>query len=288
MRLNLADIRDFPEYNISLEAEMGHAVVDDKSPLSERLIAAWLKYDPFVKLIARDEQARFEAMFALAGEKAATRHFGKYPHHKPAKLIYPKDIRHKEQEFLRYPEKRTLIIRELVFWGTNKTLNEENPDSYHTRMQVISSLLGPIFINSNETQERLIIEGVKVLVLSRETSLGRHGEPSALVHNHLLTKVTELLRYHQAVKSGQHDRKTDAAFRAELLKTIQNFRESGTRSAYYVADDLKTKKRTLAQKFPLKVGTLDEILKIVQHYTFSAWPEARSRAVRLFAEFGTS
>lgn len=287
MRLQASDIQDFTLYNQNKAVQtMTSSTDSDKTHLSHRLIAAWLKYDPFVNLVAKDnEQIRHDAMLALAGEKAAQKYFKTTTKFTPLpKLVYPGDVRKKEQEFFDKPDKRNRIIRQLVYWGRDEYLNKENPDSHNTRIQIIASLLGPLFLNSNADQEKLIIEGIKVLVISRPTSLGVKGEQSPEVHKQILSKIGNLLRYHQLVVEGKLKNHTETAVKAHLIKTIQSLNQSKNRSAYYVADNQKMRKKIIAQKFPLKDHTHQGLIKIIKHYTISGFAEARNLAKNLFSE----
>lgn len=256
---------------------------ENKSSLSEKLVAAWLKYDPFVRLVAKDnDRARYDAMLAMAGEKPAQKFFGVRKKYQPLpKLIFPSDVRRREQEFLDDPDKRTRIIRELIYWGRDEYLNTENIDSHLTRLQIIQALLGIMFLNSDSAQERLIIDGLKVLVLSRETSLGKTGEQSPLVHQEIIDRVAEILRYNEMVLKNKIQAQSEKVLRAQLLKTIQGLKESTHRSAYYVADDQKRRPKTVAERFPLNSETEAGLLDIVRHYTYSVWPEIKSQAQSL-------
>jgi len=129
-------------------------------------------------------------MLALLGEKPAKHYYSSLKKFKPPpKLIFPADVRKKEAEFFDNPTLRTRIIRELVYWGRDQYLNQENPDSHNTRIQIVHSLLGPLFLNSTPIQEQLIIDGIKVLVVSRQTSESKSGEQSPLVHQEILNKI---------------------------------------------------------------------------------------------------
>lgn len=258
------------------------------SPLTEKLITLWLKHDPFIKLVAGpNEEIRRDAMLALLGDQAARRYL-KNSKFIPTPIIHPRQIRAKEDEFLNFPEKRIEIIHQLVRWGSDPKINEENPDSHKTRVQIIHSLLGPLFLNSDESAERLIIQGLKVLVVTKTTNLGTTGEISPLVHHEILQKTSELLRYHHAVVTNQIKNHTETVIRAQLMKTIQGLKERGHRSAYYVADDQATRKKLIASKFPLAKDTYQGLLDIARHYTFSAWPEFRTKAQQLLEDINES
>jgi len=291
MKLDLSDIQDFKLYNQATNTTLQMVQKANSKPkpqksqrqkshLSHKLIAAWLKYDPFVNLVAKEnDQIRHDAMLALAGQKAANQFFHKSSRLKPPpKLVYPGDVRKKEQEFFDKPSKRNKIIRELVFWGRDEYINKENPDSHNTRTQIASSLLGPLFLNSNEAQEKLIIQGLKVLVISRPTSLGVQGEQSPVVHKEIISRIGNILRYNQIVIEGKLKNHTEAAIKVNLIKTIQSLNKSRSRSAYYVADDQKLRKKIIAQKFPLKDNTYKGLVKILNHYTISGFSEARIQA----------
>ncbi len=281
MRIKAHEIQNFTEYTrIKMTGN------EEKSPLTEKLLAAWLKHDPFVKLISKDnETIHHDVMLALAGEKAAKRFYKHIRNLKPRpKLVYPRDVREKEQDFLDKPQHRTRIVRELVYWGTDEYLNSENPDSHSTRMQIVNSLLGPILINSSPEQEKLIIDGLKVIIITRRTSLGKNGETSPLVHQEILDTVCDLLRYNQIVKENLALHHTHVAMRSQLIKTIQNLKERSHHSAYYVADDRIRRQRSIAEKFPLKDATYRGLIEIVRHYTFSAWPDFRTKAQDLLVE----
>lgn len=258
----------------------------EKSTLSENLVAAWLKYDPFVKLVAKDDNTiRYEAMLAMAGEKAAKKFFGTaQKYNPPPELIYPRHVREKEAQFLEEPDKRTHIVRELVYWGRDEYLNQENPESHVSRVQIIQSLLGPLFVSANESQEKLIVDGVKVLVVSRETGGSKSGEQSPLVHQEILAKVGEILRYDLLVQKNKADDHAQKAIRAHLIKTIQGLKETTHRSAYYLADDSGKRRRAIASKFPLRQETRVGLIDIVRHYSFSASPQINQPATRLLAE----
>ena len=291
MRINSADITRFPDYNKAIVSTMVASKKlkpTTKSPLRAKLIAAWLKLDPFVSIIAKDNQRiRHDAMLALAGKNAAKEYFGKFKKLKPPpKLIFPQDVREKEIEFLQKPKRRSLIIRELVYWGRDDYLNQENPDSYLSRIQIISSLLGPILLNASEEQEKLLVDGVKVLVISKQTTLGKKGEQSIEVHRALIHKVVQLLKYNQMVIDGEHNQQTESAVRAQLIKTIQNLSQQKHRSAYYVAGDQLTRKKIIKSKFPLKETTKSGLIDIVKHYSFSANTQFQKLARETLTQIG--
>jgi len=276
MRLTKSKLHPDFNYNVNVE---------ETSPLTEKLIGLWLKHDPFIKIVAGDNhEIRRDAMLALLGENAAQRYMQRSKMTLPTPIVHPSHVRQKADEFLEDPQKRSRIIHQLVHWGSDTKINQENPDSHKTRMQIIHSLMGPLFLNSSPEQEKLIIEGLKVLVVTKTTSLGKTGEISPLVHHEILEKVSELLRYHYALITNQQKSHTEAIIRAHLLKSIQGLKETGHRSAYYVADDQARRKRLIAEKFPLKPDTYQGLLEIARHYTFSANTDFRRSSQKLLQD----
>lgn len=249
-----------------------------KATISQKIIGAWLKHDPFVRLIAKnDDQVRYSAMMAMLGERAAKNYYQKLKKYNPGpSLIYPSHIREKEQEFLKHPKKHELIIRQLVAWGTDKYLNSQNIESHKTRAQIIHALLGTLFLNATEKEETLIIDAIKVLVISKGTHIGKRGEQSPFVHQEILQKVCDILYFDRLRIQGKKDQQQELAMKAVLIKNIQEMKDR--HSAYY-ANSRQLKPRKLVNlKFPLKPKTKIGLIKIVRHYTCSSDPKVRQHA----------
>ncbi len=284
LKISLRDLSHDFAYNNRVTIDNSSS---NHSPLTEKLIALWLKHDPFVKIVAGgNEEIRRDAMLALLGEKAAKRYIKGAHVFTQTPMVYPRDVRREETEFLQSPDKRDKIIHELIHWGSNVKINQENPESHKTRVQIVHSLLGPLFLNSNSEQEKLLIEGLKVLVVTKTTSMGRTGEISPLVHEEILKKIGEILRYNWELLTNKHKSYTETVARAQLLKTIQSLKDRKHRSAYYVADDQANRRRLLEAKFPLKSNTYNGLIEIARHYLFSAWGNFRSQAKNLLMAIG--
>lgn len=259
---------------------------EEKSPLTEKLVTLWLKHDPFVRFVAKDnEEIRRDTMLALLGEKAAARYMKGKSLPPRILIVTPKHIRDQEQEFLEHPPKRSEIIHQLVHWGSDERINQENPESYNTRVQIIHSLMGPLFMNANENQEKLIVEGLKVLAVTKTTNMGKQGELSPLVHQEILSKVADILRYHHVILENRAQKQAEMAMRAHLLKTIQGLKAK-KHHGYYTADDAAARQKIIASKFPLKEDTYQGLKNILRHYTFSAWKEFRVAAHAVLEDIG--
>lgn len=252
-----------------------------KKPILEKAFVAWLKYDPFVSIIVRkDDVSRRNVMLNLLGKDAAQRHFGKFPTKKPKYgPIYPETVRIAVNESIQDAQKRDELITKLIFWATDSEINNIYIKSHLTRIQIITSLLGPIFFHATAKQEKNLLKGIKFMLVKKQTSIGLHGEQSYYVHEVLLNRIGDILVHNQKVIINKAVREAEEKMRVHLLRQIQELRgEKHTSSIYNL--DLKTKiNRIVKEKFPLKKESTKHLEEMLKFYTKCQWPELQAKAI---------
>jgi len=240
----------------------------------EKAIVAWLKYDPLISIVVKnDDEVRRDVMLNLLGPKAAVEHFGKFPPRKPGMgTIYPQTVREVVNQSLNDSKERTELIKKLVYWATDPEINGLYIDSHLSRIQIVNSLLGPIFFNSNANQEDLICKGLKYLLVKKQTSIGKPGEQSYEVHDVLLGKIIEILVHNQKVIINKAVKEAEEKMRVHLLRQIQELRgERATTVTYGL--DLKVKvSKIVKEKFPLRSETVQHFEEMLEFYAHSSWP----------------
>jgi hypothetical protein len=252
-----------------------------KTPILEKAVAAWLKYDPFVKIAVRnDDEVRRDVMLNLLGSESAIRHFGKFP---PRKHNYgpilPQMVREAADEALKNPEKRTHLIKKMIYWATDPGVNNRYIKSYLTRIQIITSLLGPLFIHADAGQEDLILNGLKYMLVRKTTALDDRGEQSFQVHEAVLDRVAELLIHNQKVIIGKAIAETEEKMRVHLLKQIQEIKGKKTSTIYSIPELQSTiGQQIIKEKFPLRKRAVNHLEEILEFYLEGNFPELRMKA----------
>lgn len=253
----------------------------------------WLRFDPILRLTFRNDwTARYEFMKTIFGEKDTTKFLQhrvklvKMRNKKPTPFILPKQVADLTKEFLKQTvksktgrQKRKQIIRKLIFWATDKDINQQNIESYKTRSTIVDSLCGSIFQNSLAPEVSMILAGLEKIVFSRVTYLGSKGEPSPIVHDVIITNVGRLLTAHFNELNRLKQGKIDQSTKIKLIKEIQKSKQDRGSFAYSAATPRQDDE--YKHKFPLAEPHAQLLLKILHRYQFSAWPDSREKAEQL-------
>lgn len=254
------------------------------------LVYAWLRFDPVIRLaFGSNWKPRYDFMSQIFGEAAAREFLARrvklalLRRPKPVSLIFPSEAERQTRAFLSLSvstksgrKRRLAIINRLIFWATNRLINRENIDSYKTRAAIVDSLLNPIFHNSLFEESELILASLDRVVFSRVTYLGQKGEPSPFVHDVILGGVSRLLLRHFAEVVRFRDQRLDKISTIQLIRELNKSR-AGTGSLAFSADPVR-RHDELRHKFPLRSRHVYLLYKILEHYTFSAWPDSRQKA----------
>jgi len=253
----------------------------------------WLRFDPIIRITFRDNwEPRADFMKITFGEED-TREFLKQRGKKVktrdkqlAPIILPSHADKKVTEFLKQKVttkagklKRKQIIDQLIFWATDKDINRHNIESYRTRSAIVENLLTAMFLNSLLQEGKTILEGLRKIVFSRTTYLGSKGEPSPIVHDVIIRNVGRLLALNFEELIRLRDEKLEKMTKIKIIKEIQKTKaETGSFAFSGLTPDKYDEYR---HKFPLEQDQADLLIKIIQHYRFSAWPDSRQRAEEL-------
>ena len=253
------------------------------------LVYLWLRFDPALRLAFKNDWTpRYEFLATIFGETDAEKFLQhrvklvKARNKKIPPVIYPKDIETVTNQFIKSSinstngrKKRITLINRLFFWATDPEINRFNIDSYKTRTQIVDSLLNIIFQNSTTKEIKLILTDLKKIVFSRITYLGKKGEPSPIVHDTIISGVSRILISHFYEVIRLRDQKTDKSTKIKLIKEIQ--KSKGNTGSLSFSGDVKYDD-SLKHKFPLSDQEVKLLVKILNHYRFSAWPDSREKA----------
>jgi len=252
----------------------------------------WLRFDPILRItFKKNWTPRYEFLASIFGGEDAERflrrrmHLVKTRDKKKPPVILPSMVDKKTQQFLKTnpdtPDgraKRKEIIATLLFWATDTAINQYNIESYKTRSAIIDNLLKILFQNSLTDETEKILGGLKKIVFSRITYLGAKGEPSPVVHDVIISGVGRLLTLHYSEVVRQRDEKLDKLTKIKLIKEIKKTdKETGS----LAFSGTVREKDEFKHQFPLEAKYAKLLLKILDHYRFSAWPESRERAEKL-------
>ena len=253
----------------------------------------WLRFDPIIYItFQKDWQPRYDFMKNIYGEKD-TRNFLKKRvklvkrRKRPlAPIILPSMGEEQTTKFLKLnPDlkqnqvKRISILNKLIFWATDSEINRTNIDSYKTRQTIIDSLLSMIFQNSLLEEATLILDNLNKIVFSRVTYLGSKGEPSPVVHDSIISGVGRILTQHFNEIVRLRDERLDKLTKVKMIKEIQKGKKDTGSLAF--SADVTHKKDQFRQRYPLETDQAKMLLKILNHYQFSAWPDSRKKAINL-------
>lgn len=251
----------------------------------------WLRFDLVLRLaFGNSWKSRFEFMAQLFGE-ADTQEFLRHRVNlvlerkkPPVPIILPSHVDRLTRQFLKTQpitktgrKDRQAIINKLIHWATDPEINKENIDSYKTRSAIIESLLNVIFHNSLYDESELILNSLSAIVFSRVTYIGRRGEPSPIVHNVILSAASRLLNRHFSEIIRLRDQRIDKLTTIQLIREL-NKAKGGTGSLAFSAETVK-RRDEFRHKFPLSSRHVYLLYKILEHYTFSAWPDSREKAL---------
>lgn len=248
----------------------------------------WLRFDPIIYLTFRkDWTPRYEFMANIFGEKDTDvflAHRVKLVKARNKKLTPIILISHIDKEIDKFMhlnpakkaarKKKLAIIANLLFWATDKKINENNIDSYKTRAAIIDALTGIIFQNSLNSETELIFQGLKEISFSRITYLGAKGELSPVVHQAIISGVARILTAHVYEVVRARDEKLDKLTKVRLIKEIHK-PKAGSGSLAFSAD--WQRQDDFSNKFPLPLHQVKLLKGILDHYRFSAWFEAREQ-----------
>lgn len=255
------------------------------------LIYLWLRFDLVLRIaFGNNWKSRYEFMAQLFGKTDAERflaHRMKLVLHRrrpQVPIILPSDVARLTNKFLRHKvtgktgrKDRLAIINKLIFWTTDPEINKENVDSYSTRSAIVAALLNVIFHNSLYEESELILNGLKAIVFSRVTYIGRKGEPSPIVHDVILSGVSQLLIRHFSEIVRLRDQKIDKLTTIQLIREL-NKAKGGTGSLAFSAE-MTDRQDEYRHKFPLSPHHVFLLYRILEHYTCSAWPDSREKAI---------
>jgi len=248
------------------------------------LTYAWLRCDLGLRLaFGKNWQPRYDFMSTIFGEKETEEFLAKRAikvkkrSQKPPPIILPSHIDKKTHEFLKQKvstkagkTKRKQILEELVFWATDPKINQFNTESYKTRSEIIDSFLNTIFQNSLKSEADYIFSALQKIVFSRITYLGAKGEPSPIVHDIIISSVGRLLSLHLSELVRLRDEKLEKLTKIKLIKEIK--KADKDRGSLAFSGEFKENEE-FKQKFPLPDEHAKLLIKIINHYRFSAWPE---------------
>ena len=253
----------------------------------------WLRFDPIIYITFRkDWNPRYDFMKNMFGEKDTHKFLKKRVklvkrRKKPlTPIILPSMVEKKVNLFLKTSpntkigkNKRNAIIDKLIFWGTDSEINRSNIDSYKTRYTIIDSLLSHMFQNSLTSEAAIILEGLNKMVFSRVTYLGSKGEPSPVVHDAIISGVGRILTAHFAEITRLRDERLDKLTKVKMIKEIQKAQKD--RGSLAFSADITKKNDEFKNKYPLEDTQAKQLLEVLNHYRFSAWPKSRERAIEL-------
>jgi hypothetical protein len=252
----------------------------------------WLRFDLILYLAFRKNWTpRYQFLSSIFGEKEAEKflrrrmHLVKTRSKKKPPVILPSMVDKKTQQFLTTNPntkngraERKEIIALLLFWATDTAINQYNIESYKTRSAITDNLLNMLFQNALTNETEKILDGLKKIVFSRVTYLGAKGEPSPVVHDVIISGVGRLLTFHYNEVVRQRDEKLDKLTKIKLIKEIKKAdKDTGSLAFSGTARE----KDEFKHQFPLETKYAKLLLKILNHYRFSAWPESRERAEKL-------
>lgn len=257
------------------------------------LIYLWLRFDLVLRIaFGNSWKSRFEFMAQLFGEEDTEKflaHRVKLVLHRRREqvpIILPSEVAKLTRSFLKRKPiskaaraDRLRIINQLIFWTTDAEINKENVDSYRTRSAIIEALLNVIFHNSLYEESELILNSLQPIVFSRVTYLGHKGEPSPIVHNVILAAVSQLLLRHFSEIVRLRDQRIDKLTTVQLIKEL-NRAKGGTGSLAF-SGEIGHRQDEYRHKFPLSPHHVFLLYQILEHYTFSAWPDSREKAISL-------
>lgn len=252
-----------------------------KPTIVDKAFAVWLKYDPLVSLVVgnRDELRR-DVMLNILGPEAAQKHYGRFPPRRPSEgPILPDVVRKLTESSLNDPQRRTTMIKTLIHWSTDPAVNNRYIDSHLTRVQVVMSLLGPVFFRVTQKQEDILMKGLKYMLAKKMTVVGEEGEQATDVHDALLARTIEILVYNQKVIIKKAVSEAEEKMHANLLRQIQKMRgDKG--SSHFSGPEMKTKVRKIVkEKFPLRKETMRHFEDILNFYVEQEkWPHLSERA----------
>ena len=253
----------------------------------------WLRFDPVIRLTFKDSWGpRADFMKIVFGEDDTYQFLKdrgkklKARNKKFPPIILPSHVSKKVDQFLSLSvttrpgkQQRIKIINQLIFWATDKDINQYNIESYRTRSAIVRSLLINMFLNSLHQEGKLVLEGLNKIVFSRTTYLGTKGEPSPVVHDVIIQNVGRLLALQFEALIRQRDERMEKMTKIKLIKEIQEAKkDTGSFAFSGLTSDQDDQYR---QKFPLDQNQADLLIKIIHHYRFSAWPDSRQRAEEL-------
>lgn len=252
-----------------------------KSLLVERLVATWLKYDPFVRLVVRNEhESRRDVMLNLLGPQAARRHFGQFPPKIAGQgVIFPSTVRKVVARSINDPQSRLQLILKLIHWATDPYINNRYIKSHLTRMQIVRSLLGTVFFRASHDEEQEIMKGLQYLLTKKNPLTGDQGEQSNEVLSLLLDRVSDLLVYNQRVIVTKAISEAEEHMRAGLLRQIQNLGGEKHTSPFFWPEMSKTRGHELREKFPLPQDTSRLMEDILVFFTVCNRPDLAERAL---------
>ena len=251
----------------------------------------WLRFDLLLRIaFGNNWKSRFEFMAQLFGEEDAERFLA----HRvnlflkrslpQTPIILPSDVAKLTRGFIKQRvtskngrQRRRKIIKQLIFWATDPEINKENVDSYSTRSAIIQTLLNVIFHNSLYEESELILNSLQSIVFSRVTYIGHKGEPSPVVHDVILSAVSQLLVRHFSEIVRLRDQRIDKLTTIQLIKEL-NKSKGGTGSLAF-SGEIGHKHDEYRHKFPLSPRHVFLLYRILEHYTFSAWPDSREKAI---------
>ena len=251
----------------------------------------WLRFDLLLRIaFGNNWKSRFEFMAQLFGEKDTEQflaHRVKLVTRRARAqipIILPSDVAKLTRHFLKHKvtgktgrKDRIAIINKLIFWSTDQEINKENVDSYSTRSAIIQTLLNVIFHNSLYEESELILNSLQSIVFSRVTYIGHKGEPSPVVHDVILSAVSQLLVRHFSEIVRLRDQRIDKLTTIQLIKEL-NKSKGGTGSLAF-SGEIGHKHDEYRHKFPLSPRHVFLLYRILEHYTFSAWPDSREKAL---------
>jgi hypothetical protein len=253
----------------------------------------WLRFDPILRLAFRNNWAPrqdfLNIIFGEADAAAFLKQRGKLVRMRSKKtpeIIVPSQVDKQLTNFLKLKVttktgrlKRKQIINKLIYWATDKEVNRANIESYQTRCAIVEALLGTMFINSLQSEAEIILNGLKKIVFSRTTYLGSKGEPSPVVHDVIITNVGKILAYHFGEVIKLRDEKLDKLAKIKLIQEIQ--KPKGKTGSLAFSAEMNNKNDAYRHKFPLESTQANLLIKIINHYRFSAWPDSRQKAEEL-------
>jgi len=246
-----------------------------KASVVDKAFAAWLKYDPLVSAVVKnDDNTRRDIMLNILGTQAAMRHFGKFPPRKAYEgPIFPDLVRREVEASIDDQAKRTRLVKTLVRWATDPSVNNRYIRSHLTRIQIVRSLLGPVFFNATKAQEDLLLKGLKFMIAKKMTVIGELGEQSADVHDVLLERISEILIHNQKVIIKKAVSEAEEKMRVHLMRQIQEMRGEKHPSSF-VSSDLKNKVRFIVkEKFPLSPEAVRHLEDMLEFYlNQDKWP----------------